>query len=38
LFSEVKRGTKTEVVCELVAEENIWTEEGLSGRRVEKTA
>jgi hypothetical protein len=29
---DIKGGTQTEGVCEQGAEENIWTEEGLSDR------
>jgi hypothetical protein len=38
LISDIKGGTWTEVVWEQGAEEDIWTEEGLSGGRVEKIA
>jgi hypothetical protein len=38
LFSDIKAGTQTTIVREQDAEENIWTKEGLSDGRVEKTA
>jgi hypothetical protein len=38
LVSEIKGGTQTEGVWEQGAEGNIWTEEGLSDRRLEETA
>jgi hypothetical protein len=37
LVSDIKGGTETEGVCEQGAEENIWTEQVWSDRRVEKT-
>jgi hypothetical protein len=38
LVSNIKGATKTEGVWEQGSEENIWTEEGWSDGRVEKTA
>jgi hypothetical protein len=38
LISDIKGGTYTEGTQEQGAEENIWTEEELSNRRIEKTA
>jgi hypothetical protein len=38
MFSDIKGGKKTEGVLEQGAEENIWTKEEWSDRRVEKTA
>jgi hypothetical protein len=38
LVSDIKGGTYTEGVGEQGAEENIWTQERRSGRRLEKTA
>jgi hypothetical protein len=38
LVSDVKGEIKTEGFFELGAEENIWAEEGLTDRRMEKTA
>jgi hypothetical protein len=38
LASDINEGTYTEVAREHGAGENIWMEEGLSDRRVEKNA
>jgi hypothetical protein len=38
LVSDIKGGTQTEGVGKQGAEENIWTEERISDRRLEKTA
>jgi hypothetical protein len=38
MVSDIKGGTYTEGVWEQGAEENIWTKEGWSDGRVEKTA
>jgi hypothetical protein len=38
MVSDIKIGIQTEGVLEQGAEENIWTEEGWSDRRLEKTA
>jgi hypothetical protein len=38
LVTDIKGGTFTEGVWEQGAEENIWTEERRSDRRLEKTA
>jgi hypothetical protein len=38
LVSDIKGGTQTEGVWEQGAEETIWSEEGWSDRRLEKTA
>jgi hypothetical protein len=37
LVADIKGGTQTEGVWEQSAEENIWTEERWSDRRLEKT-
>jgi hypothetical protein len=38
IVSDIKGGTFTEIFWEQGAEENIWTQEGWSDGRVEKTA
>jgi hypothetical protein len=38
LVSDIRGGTYTEGIQEQGAEENIWTEEGWSEERLEKTA
>jgi hypothetical protein len=37
-FPDIRGGTQIQSVQEQSAEDNIWTEEGQSDRRVEKTA
>jgi hypothetical protein len=37
LISDIKGGTHTEGILEQGDEQNIWTEEGWSDRRLEKT-
>jgi hypothetical protein len=38
MVSDIMEGTYTEGVCEQGVEENIWTKEGWSYGRVERTA